>query len=159
MAPLLFCICNNPRASELLNHRGSTARKYCRMCLVSGKWSTKILEYKLTAYMNRLTGKIIQLWGQFQERKFFHSNKLQKSSKRERKLTRMHFGFSAVFQNTTILCLTYLLIFTGIGQLTDANLYGHVLEFCKMILCLYNHLLYMQVHPIWSAAYTLVGGI
>ena len=35
IAPLLLCICDNPRASELLNHRGSTARKPCRMCLVS----------------------------------------------------------------------------------------------------------------------------
>ena len=28
-------MCDNPRASELLNHAGSTANKYCRMCLVS----------------------------------------------------------------------------------------------------------------------------
>ena len=34
-APLLLCICDNPRASELLNHRGSNARKFCRMCMVS----------------------------------------------------------------------------------------------------------------------------
>lgn len=37
IAPLLFCICDNPRASELLNHRGSTARKFCRMCMVRSK--------------------------------------------------------------------------------------------------------------------------
>ena len=35
ITPLLLCICDNPRASELLNHRGSSARKPCRMCLVS----------------------------------------------------------------------------------------------------------------------------
>lgn len=33
--PLLLVICDNPRASELLNHRGSTAKHFCRMCMVS----------------------------------------------------------------------------------------------------------------------------
>ena len=32
IAPL---ICDNPRASELLNHLGATARHYCRICMVS----------------------------------------------------------------------------------------------------------------------------
>lgn len=35
VAPLLCIICNNPRAAELLNHLGSTAKKYCRFCMVS----------------------------------------------------------------------------------------------------------------------------
>ena len=34
VAPILCIICDNPRASELMNHAGSSARKYCRMCLV-----------------------------------------------------------------------------------------------------------------------------
>lgn len=35
VAPLLCVIADNPRASELLNHLGGTAKKYCRMCMVS----------------------------------------------------------------------------------------------------------------------------
>ena len=32
----LMCItCDNPRASELLNHLGASANKFCRMCMVS----------------------------------------------------------------------------------------------------------------------------
>lgn len=34
IAPLIAIICDNPRASELLNHMGSTANKYCRFCMV-----------------------------------------------------------------------------------------------------------------------------
>ena len=35
VAPLLLVICDNPRASELLNHLGSSANLYCRVCEVS----------------------------------------------------------------------------------------------------------------------------
>ena len=35
VAPVLCALCDNPRAAELLNHQGSTTRKFCRMCLVS----------------------------------------------------------------------------------------------------------------------------
>ena len=35
IAPLMCIICDNPRASELLNHLGSSALKYCRVCMVS----------------------------------------------------------------------------------------------------------------------------
>ena len=35
VAPVLCILGDNPRASELVNHQGSTARKFCRMCLVS----------------------------------------------------------------------------------------------------------------------------
>ena len=31
IAPLILIICDNPRASELLGHLGSTALKYCRI--------------------------------------------------------------------------------------------------------------------------------
>ena len=34
MAPLICIVCDNPRASELLNHLGSTAIMYCRFCMV-----------------------------------------------------------------------------------------------------------------------------
>ena len=34
VAPVITLICDNPRASELINHLGATARCYCRMCLV-----------------------------------------------------------------------------------------------------------------------------
>ena len=35
IAPLMCIVCDNPRASELLNHLGSSAIKYCRICMVS----------------------------------------------------------------------------------------------------------------------------
>ena len=34
VAPVLCKLGDNPCASELLNHQGSTARKFCRMCLL-----------------------------------------------------------------------------------------------------------------------------
>ena len=34
LAPLMCILADNPRASELLNHLGGSARKYCRMCMV-----------------------------------------------------------------------------------------------------------------------------
>ena len=33
-APVLLVMCDNPRASEILCHLGSSASKFCRMCLV-----------------------------------------------------------------------------------------------------------------------------
>ena len=33
-APVLFIIGDNPMCSDLCNHQGSAARKYCRMCMV-----------------------------------------------------------------------------------------------------------------------------
>jgi len=32
IAPVLCGICDNPRASELTNHMGWSANRYCRMC-------------------------------------------------------------------------------------------------------------------------------
>ena len=34
VAPVLLVMCDNPRASEVLCHLGSSANKFCRMCLV-----------------------------------------------------------------------------------------------------------------------------
>lgn len=34
LSPVICILADNPRASELLNHLGSSARKYCRMCMV-----------------------------------------------------------------------------------------------------------------------------
>ncbi len=34
VAPVLLIIADNPMASELCSHQGSSANKYCRMCLV-----------------------------------------------------------------------------------------------------------------------------
>ena len=34
IAPLLCIICDNPMASQLLNHLGGSAKKYCRLCMV-----------------------------------------------------------------------------------------------------------------------------
>ena len=35
VSPLLCIVADNPRASEVLNHLGGSARRYCRMCMVS----------------------------------------------------------------------------------------------------------------------------
>jgi len=35
VCPLMCILADNPRASELLNHLGGSARRYCRMCMVS----------------------------------------------------------------------------------------------------------------------------
>ncbi|SMN01278.1 hypothetical protein SPONL_1899 [uncultured Candidatus Thioglobus sp.] len=35
LAPLMCILADNPRAAELLNHLGSSAKKFCRMCMVS----------------------------------------------------------------------------------------------------------------------------
>ena len=35
VAPVICFICDNPRHSEIMNHLGPTATKYCRMCMVS----------------------------------------------------------------------------------------------------------------------------
>lgn len=37
LCPLMCVLADNPRASELLNHLGGSARRYCRMCMVSYK--------------------------------------------------------------------------------------------------------------------------
>ncbi len=41
-APVILIIGDNPRASEILSHMGSTANKFCRMCMVC-KINTVIL--------------------------------------------------------------------------------------------------------------------
>ena len=35
VSPLLCIVADNPPASEILNHLGGSARRYCRMCMVS----------------------------------------------------------------------------------------------------------------------------
>lgn len=35
VAPVLLIIADNPMAAELCNHLGNSARRFCRMCLVS----------------------------------------------------------------------------------------------------------------------------
>ena len=32
--PVMSILCNNPQASELLNHLGTNATKFCRICMV-----------------------------------------------------------------------------------------------------------------------------
>ena len=34
VAPVLCAICDNPRASEMVNHLRGTASKFCRICMV-----------------------------------------------------------------------------------------------------------------------------
>lgn len=35
LSPLMCILADNPRASELTNHLGASAKRYCRMCMVS----------------------------------------------------------------------------------------------------------------------------
>ena len=35
ITPVMCIVADNPRASELANHLGATAKKYCRICMVS----------------------------------------------------------------------------------------------------------------------------
>lgn len=35
LAPVMFIIGDNPMLSELCNHQGSTAKRFCRICMVS----------------------------------------------------------------------------------------------------------------------------
>lgn len=35
LAPVMFIIGDNPMLSELCNHQGSTAKKFCRICMVN----------------------------------------------------------------------------------------------------------------------------
>ena len=35
MAPVICILADNARASEIVNHMGATATKFCRMCMVS----------------------------------------------------------------------------------------------------------------------------
>lgn len=35
LSPLMCILADNPRALELLNHLGGSARRYCRMCMVN----------------------------------------------------------------------------------------------------------------------------
>ena len=34
ISPLMCIVADNPRASEVLNHLGGAARRYCRICIV-----------------------------------------------------------------------------------------------------------------------------
>ena len=38
VAPLLLITADNPMASELCNHQGNTANKFCRMCMVTNSY-------------------------------------------------------------------------------------------------------------------------
>ena len=42
VAPILLSMHNNPRASEILNHLGSAANLYCRVCMVSINMQVKL---------------------------------------------------------------------------------------------------------------------
>ena len=48
--PLMLIICDNPQASELVNHLGSTATKYCWMCDVRIFGGKKVLNFDSCNY-------------------------------------------------------------------------------------------------------------
>ena len=33
VAPVIYCICDNTRHSEIMNHLGPSATMYCRICM------------------------------------------------------------------------------------------------------------------------------
>lgn len=35
VAPVMYLLADNPRHSEIMNHLGSSANKYCRICMAS----------------------------------------------------------------------------------------------------------------------------
>lgn len=35
IAPVICVICDNPRCAEIMNHSGSSATMFCRVCMVS----------------------------------------------------------------------------------------------------------------------------
>ena len=41
IAPVICFLCDNVRASEIANHKGSSAYKFCRMCMVSTDYNSK----------------------------------------------------------------------------------------------------------------------
>lgn len=51
IAPLSLIVYDNPRASELLNHLGSTALKYCCICMVSYTFIVRTLIGTLVTFM------------------------------------------------------------------------------------------------------------
>ena len=117
ITPLLFCICDNPSASELLNHRGSTAWKFCHMCMVRNRVHGM---YSLTTWNaatfwcnNRLTEGWIQLQWIFLERKHSHWSRSQTSSSHRQRHQRQRIELHMVFTSTTIPFSRSLLICTG----------------------------------------------
>ena len=53
LAPLLCILADNPRASELLNHLGGSAKKYCRMCMVNKSAQQKAMVLVLLLQVDR----------------------------------------------------------------------------------------------------------
>ena len=45
IAPVMLLMADNPMASDLCSHQGSSARKFCRICLVSMKLHAKSFGY------------------------------------------------------------------------------------------------------------------
>ena len=127
LAPLIFCICDNPRASELLNHRGSAARRFCRMCLVRSVllWSARIFWWSL--YNNRLTEKTTQRWLMFLEPNHRRCSRSCRLNSQGQKWRRHITEYSTDLGSTTTPFFQSLLIFTGtVTHLADCYIYIHV---------------------------------
>ena len=70
-APVLFAICDNPRASELLNHRGSAARRFCRICMVIIVSFVICYNNYVILLFDRWTKRITQLWWIIYEQRLY----------------------------------------------------------------------------------------
>ena len=42
ISPILCVICDNPRASEIVNHLGPGSKMFCRMCMVSNQYALSL---------------------------------------------------------------------------------------------------------------------
>eukprot|EP00731_Ephydatia_muelleri_P034233 Em0051g25a len=63
IAPLMCIICDNPRASELLNHLGSSALKYCRVCMCDKTENPdELSELRTMALALQQIAEIAALW-------------------------------------------------------------------------------------------------
>ena len=61
LSPLMCIVADNPRASELLNHLGGAARRYCRICIVKRDVCEFNKKVSLFPSTYRLIKKLIQL--------------------------------------------------------------------------------------------------
>lgn len=50
VAPIICFVCDNPRASEVVNHIGPASKMFCRICIV-GKTSFEFILYVLKSLL------------------------------------------------------------------------------------------------------------
>lgn len=90
-APLLCLLADNPRASELLNHMGSAARHYCRICEVKHMTHACIMN-KSCHVFTRLTRKqVLNVWVHLGT-KLLHWSILEISQQQQPRLPKVNYN-------------------------------------------------------------------